>query len=574
MADVSNIVVKITAKADGFKKGIRESLSLSKRFTRETKVGLDDVTDGLNDASRAAGITRDKMGKLREATGKFVSTERMAELGIENWNKAADKGGKKAKSFSFRIGRLKVDFTKLSIAARKARSGISKIGGALPSVKAGFTAAALSAAGFVAALTIKASQIKRISQLSETLDITTRSLQEWNFAAGKFGIDGDKVADIFKDISDKIGDFVATGGGEAKDIFEKLSLDAEKFRKMSPDEIILDIGRALDKSGVTNKEKIFFLEALANDASMLLPLLGKNEKKFKDLAKQAEETGNILTEQQVKSAAKFSTTIGTMIDKARGFWSQVTGFLSEPLDILSKKLDEIVDKFGGPTEAAKVFAKSLIDGVAGALKGLSFLIEGFKEFQLGLEKTLLSFDKFNQFNPFARAIFEGSGFDINQQIKDRESRISQLKSDIQSSKGRRSEIAELADELKSSIGKSVGRLSGESAFDKLIDSINQMVISGEGTPSASIERAQKMINDLTLSGQTSREDIKQMQGMLDQVLRSSAATTPKDLGKMEVKVVTDGNSIAGELQGSSEFLRMFRDMFDRATKQTARAVAQ
>lgn len=449
MADVSNIVVKITAKADGFKKGIRESLSLSKRFTRETKTGLYDVTDGLTDASRAAGITRDKMGKLREATGKFVSTERMAELGIENWNKAADKGGKRAKSLGFRIGKLKVDFGALSRAAAKSRAGLSKIGGVLPSLRASLTATALSAAGFVTAIAFKADTIKQIQNVSTALGMNAQDLQKWIFAAGKFNIAGDKVKDIFKDMSDKIGDFLATGGGEANELFENLAIDAREFIGLAPDKALLKLGEAT--KGLTREKQIFFFEAIANDVSKLLPLLDDNASAFKRLAIEAEKTGNVLSDNQIALAAKFSRTVADIIAKAKGFASQLTVFLSGPFDILAKKLDETIEKFGGPTEAAKQFALALINGVASALKGLSFLIDGFKDFQLELNKVLLSFDKFNKFNPFARGVFAATGFDIDQQIESRQSKIKELEASAGDRSDFRKSIDNLSEELRRSV---------------------------------------------------------------------------------------------------------------------------
>ena len=55
-----------------------------------------------------------------------------------------------------------------------------------------------------------ASTIKDQAALSGT---TVEGFQRMAFAAKQYGIEQDKVADILKDVSDKVGDFLQTGGG-------------------------------------------------------------------------------------------------------------------------------------------------------------------------------------------------------------------------------------------------------------------------------------------------------------------------------------------------------------------------
>ncbi len=270
------------------------------------------------------------------------------------------------------------DVAKKSAASIKRGFNVIAIG-----VKAIAAAAAVgigSVTAFFAAITIKANTIKQIKIFSDQLGVSVENLQRWQFAAKRFGVEGDRVADIFKDVSDKINDFVLTGGGEAGDIFEKLALDAKDFIGLSPDKAFERIGAAMQ--GFTRGEQIFFMEALANDASVLLPLLDDNAAGFKRLSAEAERSGNVLSTSQVNAAAKFSETVAGMIAKAKGFFNQVTGFLVGPLDIMIKRLDEMTASFGGPQEAAKEFAKVLINSIAGMLDGLASIVQAIGDVQL------------------------------------------------------------------------------------------------------------------------------------------------------------------------------------------------
>lgn len=135
---------------------------------------------------------------------------------------------------------------------------------------------------------------------SKALNVNTEDLQAWSIAGESLGISMEKVRDIFKDTSDKMGDFIATGGGEAKDIFEKLNLDISTMRDLAPDKALLKIVEAMEKvENISQHEKIFLMEALANDASILLPLLKENGKELESVRQKAELRGLIISPQEM-----------------------------------------------------------------------------------------------------------------------------------------------------------------------------------------------------------------------------------------------------------------------------------
>lgn len=76
--DLGTIYYEVDAKADGF-------LSTSKQVDKQ----LDNIEKGLSDAAKAAGVYVDATGRMREANGRFVTSARKAELGIEGIESAA-----------------------------------------------------------------------------------------------------------------------------------------------------------------------------------------------------------------------------------------------------------------------------------------------------------------------------------------------------------------------------------------------------------------------------------------------------------------------------------------------------
>ena len=135
---------------------------------------------------------------------------------------------------------------------------------------------------------------KELLATSTAFNVSTQSIQVWAAAARPLGIEADKMSDIFKDVNDKLGDLATTGGGEAKDLFEQLKLKIQDFKSLAPDQALLKIGEALNKSKLTQSQKIFLLEGLADDASRLLPLLQTNGAALASIRRELTQSGALL----------------------------------------------------------------------------------------------------------------------------------------------------------------------------------------------------------------------------------------------------------------------------------------
>ena len=234
---------------------------------------------------------------------RFSSPFKQAESHVDGVNRSLtelDKNGQ-LKNTHKSLGQLNTEAKQLKLSTRLVdgfSSSLSKLktGAAILGVVVGTLGGGMmgQAASGVIALN------KELQITEKQLGVTTEAMQVWSMATQPLGFEMEKVRDIFKDTSDKIGDFVATGGGEAKDIVEKLGLDIGKLKNQSPDKILLSIGHALSTvQGITNNEKVFLLEAIANDASALLPLLENNAAELEEVRKKAMLRGQILSQSEI-----------------------------------------------------------------------------------------------------------------------------------------------------------------------------------------------------------------------------------------------------------------------------------
>lgn len=226
--------------------------------------------------------------------------------------------------------------------AASASAALAGIGAA--AVTAGL---AVGAAGFQL-LKSTSKQITETDRWAKSLRISTQELLAWQFAAEKAGVSGDQMADIFKDIGDKIGDAVLNKSGEAVDALNALGLSAEKLSKVSPDKQLLAIGESIGKIS-TNAEKTTILESLGNDLSKLLPLFDNNNEKLKQFIDLAKDYGVAPDPASIDDLVKVNQLFEDMEAQVDGLKMEIAAGLAKvDLTPLQSSLDKLHDVLTDP----------------------------------------------------------------------------------------------------------------------------------------------------------------------------------------------------------------------------------
>jgi hypothetical protein len=158
-------------------------------------------------------------------------------------------------------------------------------------------AAALSAA-VVSMTRSTVAAANEIGQLSQVANASPEVFQRWSAASATVGIEQEKLADILKDVNDRVGDFLQTGGGPMADFFEtiapRVGVTADQFARLSGPEALQLYVSSLEKAGVSQQEMTFYLEAMASDATRLIPLLQNGGAEMTRLGAQAQRLGAVL----------------------------------------------------------------------------------------------------------------------------------------------------------------------------------------------------------------------------------------------------------------------------------------
>lgn len=240
---------------------------------------------------------------------------------------------------------------------------------------AGALGAAIAGIGFSAMISSAARAGREIDTFSKQLNVSTEVMSQWGYASESVGFSTEKMADIFKDVTEKIGDAFLNNAGEAKDALTALGIPLSEIARLSPDQQLLKIGDALNKLG-TQGEKVQVMEALANDASRLIPLLDNNAEQLRVMTDEFDKMGGTLTQleaNQLKQTDKALKDIQTTMylvgqtiaislsDEIKGFSDFITIYFKPAIDSIVKGFQTAATVIAGAAAVINFAIKQQFD---------------------------------------------------------------------------------------------------------------------------------------------------------------------------------------------------------------------
>jgi len=212
-------------------------------------------------------------------------------------------------------------------------------------------------------------QINLANELQHTANIANSSIKEiqrYTIGAQKMGVEQETLGAIFQDTSDKIGDFLSTGGGGMADFFENIApqigVTAEEFRQLSGPQALQLYYDSLDRANISQNEMTFYMEAMASDAAHLIPLLADGGAGFDIWAQAAENAGAVMDAETIRATQTLQATTDLLTLSVEGAKTQ---FVRGLIPVLSDASGELV----GTADAADT---AYIAGVQFA-EGLKFI---------------------------------------------------------------------------------------------------------------------------------------------------------------------------------------------------------
>lgn len=275
------------------------------------------------------------------------------------------------------IAQLTVDITakmasfeneikKVSSSAKKQADSISdsfgKIGDSLKGIVSAY--AGIEGIRFIADLvTDTANYAKEIKNLATLTGVSTDTFQALAYGAKSVGVEQDGLATILEDVNEKFGEILSTGAGPLKDFFDviapKVGVTADSFRRLSGPEALQLYVKSLEDAGVNQDQMTFYMKALSDESTKLLPLLRNNGEGMKEMGKKAEDAGVIMSGKALDDSKKYSDELKKLEDQAGETGRSIALDLMPALTGLFKFFNDSADSWNGPIEKMSNSMRSL-----------------------------------------------------------------------------------------------------------------------------------------------------------------------------------------------------------------------
>lgn len=279
----------------------------------------------------------------------------MAQLVVE----VTEKGIKKVDSDLAKLGKTGASTEKSLDKTGKTSNNLSVSMKGLATTTAGVTAGMAAAGAAVAATTIAiAAQVVATDNLRRVSGLSIDQFEASAFAAQQYGLGVEQLGDAFKDTSERIGEFLSTGGGALQDFADTLGLTADETLKfanevkdLSGKDILIRMINDLEEAEVSSKQMSFALEGMASDLTLILPLLTNNAEEFNRLSRAMSSVTMPLDESDVKQFRDLNEAVGLVGGSFNSLLTESILPLVEPMTDLANATARFLASLNEGTEA-------------------------------------------------------------------------------------------------------------------------------------------------------------------------------------------------------------------------------
>lgn len=146
----------------------------------------------------------------------------------------------------------------------------------------------------------------QLGNQSRTAGMAAQDFKVLAIASEQFGVQQDQLAGILKDVNEKMGEAIATGGGPLIDFFEqvapKVGITTEAFKGLNAADALQLYISSLEKAGLNQQQMTFYMEQLASESTALLPVFANQGAALAEVRAEAERLGLSIDQDLVDGA--------------------------------------------------------------------------------------------------------------------------------------------------------------------------------------------------------------------------------------------------------------------------------
>jgi hypothetical protein len=232
--------------------------------------------------------------------------------------------------------------------------------------------------------------LDQTAQLGRNIGIAAGQWHAYAQAAEWAGSNGEKLADVIKDLNVKVAETAKSGGGSGPlaDFFKQIGESAAEWSRLSPDDQLRKFTAELQTMSATDAR--FYLDQLNDSAAELFDTLYTNHGQLFSFVDEINRSGMALTDGQFAAVRDARLEIERLTSVMGALWEQVKASLApavaEGSKLIRTWITDSAEAKGGFAELGQGIALYIIEGVERASHAIKAMMdyaeESFRKVQM------------------------------------------------------------------------------------------------------------------------------------------------------------------------------------------------
>jgi len=202
-----------------------------------------------------------------------------------------------------------------------------------------------------------------IGELAQQVGLSAEAFQELRFAAKQSGVEQAQLEAILKKLSISAGD-AANGVKSAADAFKDMNISVldSNGKVKANEQLILELAQGYSEAEDKTKFLAHMQDVLGRNVGALIPLFQGGASALNDFAKEARETGQVLSDDIVKAADDAGDALEAMFTRINNLATIGAAELLKFLGLLDRTRKETIDIKIGVLEEKRATLEAMLKG--------------------------------------------------------------------------------------------------------------------------------------------------------------------------------------------------------------------
>jgi len=200
----------------------------------------------------------------------------------------------------------------------------------------------------------------KLTELSETLGISTDSLSQWGYVAEQNGTTLDALSSHIVYLSRSITD-VSGGSGVAQKAIADLGLSLSALQGMNTEEQFRTVTEAIANQSNATERLALTTSIFGRGAMDLLPIISQGTAGINAEMQQAQALGIVMGGQSATAAQSFSRAVTDLKDSFKGLADTIGPIITKTLQPLIENVTKIIDGINTWAKLHPGLTKALVD---------------------------------------------------------------------------------------------------------------------------------------------------------------------------------------------------------------------